>query len=220
MSNGKRLQKNLKEYQVQKAYKEDNKQITGMMNQDETKIPEKKKKEYASYIDMLMYTIHGEKTRDGIIEMLSSDAPERSVPATALRVNKSVEDGIKKKGQKVANDTKAAGASYLVGDLVELGNTANLWDKQVNADEMKGYLQETMSKYIHTGIKEGTIDPVELQKEVEPLLTDEQRAVGDQLSQRANLPGQATSNMAVDKMIKDKLTRERAKTQQGGGQGV
>lgn len=166
--------------------------------------PELQKK-MDSYIASLMHVIHNPKTADGILEMLGAAPPAESIPHTALYVNDAVEKVFDKKNTKVEDSVKIAGAMYLVSDLSELGNAANVWKGQkVPEQEVPKILQKTMSQYIHQGIRSGSIDPIQLQADTEPLLNDKQRQIGSTLQEKLGLPGEPTASMGIDAYTKKK----------------
>lgn len=168
-------------------------------------IPPELQKKMDSYIASLMHVIHNPKTADGILEMLGAAPPAESIPHTALYVNDAVEKVFGKKNAQVEDSVKIAGAMYLVSDLSELGNAANVWKGQkVPEQEVPKILQKTMSQYIHKGIREGSIDPIQLQSDTEPLLNDKQRQVGSTLQQKLGLPGEPTASMGIDAYTKKK----------------
>ncbi len=186
-------------------------QITQMQPQEgqpqEQKVDPKLQKQMDSYIAALMYSMHNPKTSGNVIEMLKSAPPEQSIPYTAMQLNSQIEQSFSKKmGGKVADEVKLAGAMYLASDLSELGNAAKLWEKPVSEQDVPKMFQGIVTKYIHQGLKDGSIDPIKLQADTEPLLNDKQRQIGQTLQKEIGLPDQPTESMGVDMYLKKKIT--------------
>lgn len=175
--------------------------------QPQQKVDPKLQKQMDSYIAALMYSMHNPKTSGNVIEMLKSAPPEQSIPYTALQLNGQIEKAFAKKlGGKVSDEVKLAGALYLASDLSELGNTAGLWEKPVTEQDVPKMFQGIVTKYIHQGLKDGSIDPIKLQADTEPLLNDKQRQLGQTVQKELNLPDQPTESMGVDMYLKKKIT--------------
>jgi hypothetical protein len=155
--------------------------------------------------------------------MLGSGPPEQSLPFTALQVNSLVEGGVKEKqGSDIDTTVKVAGAIYLVADLIEIGNASAGWG--ITEEQATPLLQETMKQYIHQGIRDGSIDPVALQQDTEPLLNEAQRDVGMQLSGELGMSDGPTAQMGIQKITSDKMAplekeNKMLKGQLKGGQG-
>ena len=148
-------------------------------------------KKIDTYTALLMKIMHGKKSRNKVMDMLKNGEPSQSIPATALTVN-----DIAERTAKVKDYNVILGASpYLISDLVEIGTSAGLF--QLVPEQIQQIYQDTLQKYIEAGIKEGKIDPVQLQADVEPMLNDQQRQQGMQIGQEAGLPTQANEQMAV-----------------------
>lgn len=214
MSNGKKLKKGLTQYREEKEYAEKDNQVTGMMDPNAEGIPPAKKKQYEDYVDTLMYVLHNEESADSVMDMLAADDPRKSVPNAVLMVQSKVDEGLKKKGVTVPNDTKVAGAGYLVSDLVQMGNASNAWEGQMDDQDTSLLFQDSIQKHIEVGLKDGTLDPVKLQQEVEPLMTEEQRAQGLAYGQELGVAAEPTGGMAVNQIVDRKLSKEREKTDQ------
>lgn len=212
MSNGKKLKKGLTQYREEKAYTDSGKKVTGMIDENGPPVPPAKQKAMQSYVDTLMYALHHEDSADSVMEIMAADNPGKSVPNAALMVNEKVEKALKAKGQEVPKDVKMAGAAYLVDDLVQLGNASGMWGEQIGENDTGYLLQNTMQKYIETGFKDGSIDAVEFQKEIEPMLNEEQRAKGLAMQEKSGIPANPTETMAVNRIVDSKLSKEQEKT--------
>lgn len=168
-------------------------------------VPPKLKHEMDSYVAALMHIVHNSKTADNVVNMLKAAPPEESIPTVALQVNAEVEKAFAaKKQEKVSDSVKIAGAIYLASDLTELGNVSKAWDTPISEQDVPKMFQSIVSKYIHNGLKDGSIDPIQLQKDTEPILNEQQKQVGQTIQQKLGLPEQPTASMGVDTYVQKK----------------
>lgn len=150
-------------------------------------ISPKMQKEVDAYITGLSKLLHSKNTSGQVVELLKAGPPEETVPSTALLVNKQMEQSIRAKGKKPSLDVLVNAGAFLVGDLLEIGNAAGIF--QINSEEQVApILQSTLQTYIENGLADGSVDPVELQQKVEPLLTDGQRSLGMEAAGMSGIP--------------------------------
>lgn len=178
--------------------------INDMMGQGGEDLSPELKEKMDVYIMALMHIVHSDKTAGGIVEMLKSAPPDKSIPFTSIEVNKLVEKSLDAKGKKVDDSIKMAGAMYLTADLMEVGNATKSWDTPVSEEQLPTFFQTTLTEYIKQGVKGGSIDPVELQAQTEPLLNDKQRKVGTTAAASMGLPHSPTAEMGIDASIQKK----------------
>lgn len=167
---------------------------------------------------MFMMMIHGEQTRDSVMDTLKSNPdPSKAIPLTANMLMTRVEQQAKKRRQKLPDDAKIAAAQYMVPDLAMLGNSAGIWQEQITQDQLPEMLQDTMQIYIRQGLKNKTIDPVKLQRDAEALMTDEQKSKAMEFG-GGEIPREPTPSMAVAQKVDEAVGKERAKTEQARAQ--
>lgn len=158
--------------------------------------PEMSAKDEA-YVGGLMKLLHSRQTSGNIVGMLKSAPPEKSIPQAALTIFQQYDKQVSSKsGSQTPLETKLIGGVYLVGDLIEIGNASAAFERQLTQEDFQPLLQETMQPYIHQGLKDGSIDPVELQAALEPLMDDQQLAQGMQAAEATGTPlvaGQAAA---------------------------
>jgi len=166
-----------------------------------------------AYLTGLMKMLHSKETSKDVVGMLGSAPPETSVPETALQVFQMF-DGEIQKGSKEETplQTKLHGAVYLIQDLIEIGNSAGVWDQEVIAEESFGeYLKTFLQTYIQKGLEDGSVDPVELQEAVEPLMDEQQKADGMSAGAALGVPEGAGIDTAMETYASKKgLMRGRA----------
>ena len=128
--------------------------------------------------------------------MLKSSPPEKSIPQTALTVNTQFEKKAKSAGKEPELQTVLLAGVYLVQDLVEIGNNAGIFE--IPTEEMGTYLQATIQEYVQKGLKDGTIDPVELQAAIEPMMEEQHKALGMEAAGRTGIPLEANQQTAME----------------------
>ena len=153
-------------------------------------------KQADTYLTGLSEVIHGKKTRQSIMDMLGSGPPEKMVPATAMEVNAVMEDSIKTKGQKPNLDILFAAIQFTVGDLIEVGNAAGIF-QLTEKGPVSQILQSTMQKYIEKGLTDGSIDIVELQEKAEAAMPKDVRAQMLGQGKAAGFPAKANEETAL-----------------------
>lgn len=147
-----------------------------------------------AYLSGLMKMLHGKETAPAIDDMLKSGGkPEEVIPAVALQVNQQMEKAV---GKKPPLETALLAGIYLVQDLIEIGNTGGFFNVQ-DEEEVKLIMQRTMQPYIEQGLKDHTIDPIELQSLVEPLMSEEHADTGMRAATATGIPTKPTAQTAM-----------------------
>ena len=150
-----------------------------------------------AYLDALVKLMHNRKTAPKVEDMLESGPPEKVIPQTALMVNNLMEQEARKGGKPPSLEVLFQAGIVVVGDLIEIGNAKGLW--QIESEEDIGaLLQATMQKYIEKGLKEGTIDPVELQQKAEAMMVQEDRDAGMKMAEREGIPVEPNEHTAME----------------------
>lgn len=153
-------------------------------------------REAEMYCAALSHLMHSKETSGNVLEMLKSGDPQEVVPQAALTINNQMEEATRKKGKPPSLDTLGAAATFIVGDLLEIGNAAGIFQIE-SKEEVAPILRKTMQSYIEKGIHDGTIDPIELQKKVEPMMDDEHRALGLKAASMSGIPLEPNQNTAM-----------------------
>lgn len=150
-----------------------------------------------SYVSVLMNELHSPDTRDDVLEILkSSKDPYMTVPQAAMTINDQAQSKITKQGGRVDTNTMFLASQYLVSDLMEIGNTFGVF--KVGQEDFKELYQDSLQMYIQRGLKDKSIDPIELQTTAEKFMTDNEKIGGHYLAEKQGLPfePQTTQMMA------------------------
>jgi hypothetical protein len=159
-----------------------------------------------AYLNALTKLMHTKKTAPKIEEMLQSGPPEKVIPETALMINKLMEDEARKGGKPPSLELLFQAGILVVSDLLEIGNLLGAFEI-VDEQEVTAILQATMQKYIEKGLKEGTIDPIELQQKAEAMLAPEDREGGIAMAEREGIPVEPNEHTAME-VYADKKVRK------------
>jgi len=187
------------------------------MQKESTKLPDgaekpmqaqkqdpKLQKEIEGYLTGLSKLLHGAQTSAEVVKMLETGPPEETIPEAALAVNSQMEDAVREAGRSPSLEVLLNAGLFLVNDLAEIGAAAGLF--QLQEEDFSPIITDTLQKYIEKGLKDGTVDPVELQKKVEPLMNDEHKALGMAGAKGTGIPMEANQNTAMQ-AYGDKMQR-------------
>jgi hypothetical protein len=150
-----------------------------------------------AYVNALMKMLHDKQMSPQVVKMLSAGEPQDTIPKTALMLHDMLEKKVRERGKPPSLDTLFVAGTYLVSDLIEIGNAAGVFDLQTE-EETQPIVQSVFQKYIQKGLKDGTIDPVELQTKVEGLLSPEDKVGGLQIAKQVGLPPEPDQHTAME----------------------
>lgn len=183
---------------------------------EEQKIDPKIQREAEAYILGLSKMLHSKNTSPKVQEMLKAGDPQETIPEVAMLVNDQMEQAATKGGKKPSLDTLVAASQFLVGDLIEIGNASGAF-KLESEDEVAMVLQNTMQKYIEKGLADGSLDPIELQKKTEPLMSEEHRNAGLRGAEASGVPTEPSQMTAMEAYAKQKMGKGQPKGMLQGG---
>lgn len=151
-----------------------------------------------AYVGGLMTMLHSKETSGNVVAMLKSAPPERSIPEAAMMVTEQMNTMLQEKGQKVDVETRLLGGVFVVQDLIEIGNASSSFDQELGEEAFPMLFEITMEQVVQKGLEDGTIDPVELQEKVEPLMRDGQRQAGLTAGEMNDVPAEANQRTAME----------------------
>ncbi len=184
-------------------------QTTGAGNGKQ--LPDSVKYDAINYKTLLTKIMHSKENRANVIQALSSYSdPNLAVPAVAMMITDQAD---KIAGQPVPNDIKMGLSPYLVTDLIALGQASKLWGAPTEEDA-KAIYQDTVQDYIQRGLADGTIDPIELQAQAEPLMPADVRK---EAIEKGGVPTQPDPRAQVA-MMKQQAQKQGAAQAIPGGQ--
>jgi hypothetical protein len=94
----------------------------------------------------------------------------------------------------------------LVADLMELGNAGGFFNVSMeDYNTVSIIMEKSLQAFMEAGMKDGSIDPIALQKQVEPLMSQTQRTIGAQGAKQSGVPPEPTEEMAQQKIIGDNV---------------
>lgn len=161
--------------------------------------------------------IYDERTQPEIQKMLTRGEPIQTVPMAVNTVFLKFEDLTKDKGP-MPLDVKLAAGVHAFSEVMEMGEAAGSIPPDLTEQQMQPILRETIQKYIERGLKEGTLDPIELQQRVEPLMSEQESMLGSQMGKQHGVPGelqQSQSAMMMSQKAQAPLKMENAQLKEG-----
>lgn len=170
--------------------------------------PEDKKKQdkIDSYVVALMNELHGSETRDDVLDILKNGKdPYIGIPEAAMAVNDAAVAKFEQNGVKVDLNTQFNASQYLVNDLMEIGSKFGFFE--VTQDDFAPLLEDSLQTYVERGLKDGTIDPVELQLTAEKFTSENQRIAGLYHGQENGVPP-APQQQQIIHQIQQNAARE------------
>jgi len=178
--------------------KEDPEMVAQGPAQEAPPMDPKLEKEMQAYVMGLSKLLHSKQTQPQVVSMLkSTEDPAKSIPQIALMINDQMESAVKGKGKKPSLDVLMGAAQFLVGDLIEMGNAIGIFQIETE-EQIAPILQGTMQTYIERGLKDGSIDPVELQQKVEPLMPEQDRMKALEIAKAEGIPEQPNQLTAME----------------------
>lgn len=166
------------------------------------------------YSSALINVVYDKQTSPAILKMLEGAPPEQSIPTAVLQINKMVEGKAKEAGRKIDLNVLLNSAILLTKELMEVGEAGGIF--KIQEEEVQPILQKTMQGYIVEAVKEGQIDPVELQATVEPMMNEQQKQMGMQAGAATGVPVKAGVGAAMDKYASDAVRKERSRIAEVG----
>lgn len=161
------------------------------------------------YETVLKTLIHGDKTRDEVINMLKAGGDAMmSVPQAAMSINDMGLQTMKQGGINVEPSVQLVASSYLIDDLMQLGEAAGAF--QIEEGMMESIFEDTFQMYVERGLGDGSIDPIQLQLEAEKAMTEEQAVAGITLG-HGKVPQQPNQQALTEQYANRKVrSREKA----------
>lgn len=176
-------------------------------------IDPKTKQQINVYSTMLTKFIHSKETQGQVLKMLQAGDPIDAIPPAAVAINDQAEQTLAKKG-KVDKNVVLGASVTLVSDLIEVGMAAGLFE-QPSDEDISFIYQDTLQLYIERGLKDGSIDPVQLQKDIEPLLSEEQRKAGRAMGKEVGVGDEPDQREVIERYAAQRAEATAPKQPQG-----
>lgn len=199
------MKKNVSERQTEEmASQETTKpQGAGVLSQQAQgqELDPKLKNQIDVYSTMLTKFIHGKETQQQVLKMLQAGDPIKAIPPAAIAINEQAENAMK---SKPSTDVVLGASVTLVSDLIETGMAAGLFE-QPSDEDISFIYQDTLQIYIEKGLKDGSIDPIQLQKDIEPLMSEEQKQMGQELGKQAGVADEPDERAVLEQYTNNRV---------------
>lgn len=180
-----------------------------LVNEDAAEISPAQQMQIDAYSDNATLVIFSKESQDAILQSLQTGQnPMDAVAKTANIINKRLQSSLEKEGEKMTEISLVLGAAHLVSELIVLGEAAGLFT--MTPEQRLESFRQTLMQYFAAGLKDGSIDPVELQKTIEPLMNQEQRQAGQEFADKSGIMKTPPANSGMF----------RGNQQQGQRQGI
>lgn len=174
-------------------------------------------KQLESYVMILMNIIHGKESAGMVMDVLKSGADEEgaeadpfnTVPQAAMAINDMALQITSSEGIDINFSTQLGGSAYLIPDLLELGVAANLWE-ELSEEDVAAVFEDTLEMVITRGLKDGSIDPIQLQLDVEPLMSKNQKSAGDAFASELGLESEPSQQAMSDQHANSRVRKAEA----------
>lgn len=172
-----------------------------------------KQKQLKNVQAMLTDMLYHPETKQSVQAMLKSSPPNVSIPGATNAVFQKFEDMIAQKQKKpMPLDMRLASGVALFSEVMELSEDMEVIPEDLSESDVQGLLKDTMQQYIQKGLKTKSIDPIELQQQVEPLLSEDERAIGLQMGANQGTPPELTGPVAAEGMYQQRVAPMETKT--------
>jgi len=159
-----------------------------------------------TYSIVLMKFLHGPQTRDLVMDILkSSKEPFDTVPEAMNKLNEMAAKTAEQGGQEISQDVQLAASVFLFSDIVDLGEAAGIF--QVPEEERIELYQDCLELHVQKGLKDGSIDPIQLQLDTEELLTEQQKAGGMGLAEFSGTPTELSQAQMTEQYAKGEVRK-------------
>ena len=180
-----------------------------MMQEGEQQIDPQQQKEVEAFVGSVSKLLHGKETKGHIYEMLKGAPAEQSVPEATFQVVFRVAEKLKSKGQNPSIESLFNGTVFTASELIEIGNAGQFFEEEIGEENIQPVLQATLQRSIEEGVRRGMVDPVELQQKVEPLLSDQQRAMGLDSAEVHGISAEPGQEQAMEQYANQRVAKER-----------
>ena len=165
----------------------------------------------ATLTDMLYHPKGGSES---VQKMLTDGPPEVTIPTVVNTVFQRFEDMASQKQGPMPLDIKLVAGIHLFSEVMEMAEAKGVIPEDLPEEKIQPMLKECMQKYIQKGLKEGSIDVIDLQQRIEPLLTDEEREIGLGFAKAMGTPEQMGPMQAAEGMYQQRTKPIEVENQQ------
>lgn len=170
------------------------------------------KKDFEATRAMTMDMMHNEGTSQQIVQMLGAGDPQMTIPKTAATVNGQVMQAYQQRGKPLSLENQLANSIIIGAELVEIGNAAGIFE--VTEREAPAVLEKSSKAVIQQGLKNGTIDPVELQELTNDGMPERMKGMG---LANESTPNERDDGVAMEQYAQKRVAQDRKQRPQEGG---
>lgn len=170
-------------------------------NQAQDISPEKRK-QIETAMAAATHMIYAPETKAQVQQMIKGqEAPEMSIPMATNAIFDRFEGMAKKGPGEMPLDVKLPLGVHIFGEVLELAEAMQVIPPDLPDEAKEPMLRASLQQYIQKGLKDKSIDPIELQHAIEPLLSQEEMTIGQGLAKAQNVPGELTKEQGMQGML-------------------
>ena len=155
---------------------------------------------------MITDMLYHPQTKDSVQAMLKSSEPHIAIPGATNAIFQKFEDMVtQKQGKPMPLDMRLTAGVAMFSEVMELGEDMGIVPEDLPEENVGDLLRETMQQYIQKGLKTKSIDPIELQQQVEPLLSEEEKHIGMVMGQNSGTPAELTGPVAAEGLAQQRM---------------
>lgn len=169
------------------------------------KVPEGVTKQVETLQGAITDMIYQPKVKGAVQKMIKDGNPQMTIPGATIMVFTKFEDIMTPKNGPMPLDLKLIGGLHTFTEVAELAQAMGVLPPEISEEELQPLMKSAMQQYIQKGLKDKSIDPVELQQAVEPLMTDQEKQIGMQMGADQGVPEGVTQEQAQEGLLQQQL---------------
>lgn len=159
-------------------------------------LPEEDLKQMETIGAALTELVHSPDTKKYVQDTLQSGDPGYTVPYATNMIMDRFESLMEKSGP-MPLEMKLTTGMQAFREVLDVAQAMGVAPKELSEAQQEQLLRGSMQMYIQKGLKEKTIDPIELQTKVEQLMTPEEQLVARGMAKNNNMPYEPTQQQNV-----------------------
>lgn len=177
-------------------------------------VPPEKVKQLEVAQHAIAQFIYDPRTKDKVKNMLRDRDPQMAIPMATNAVFGMFEE-MQKKGQKrpMPLEIRLALGVSTFKEILDVGAGLGIIPK-MDLEEAQPMLKAAMQQYIQKGLKDKTIDPIELQEKINPLMTEEEGKQGMEAGAQYGVPEGLQQEQVNERMVQQRTEPLRLQQEQ------
>lgn len=143
-----------------------------------------------AFQQMAIQMIYGEKTANDVLGMLTSGSIEQTLPETTKSIVSQVSQTFKKGGKPIEPEVYIAGSMATGKELIDVANAQGMVE---DSEDAMPLVEAATKAAINQGMKDGSVDPVALQKVLNEGMPEDMQKGGTKYAEEKGVPLEANN---------------------------